>query len=362
MDRLRLAFIGTGNVAESYATELRHLARSGLPVDLSAVCARTATTAQAFAARHQAGRVETDPDRVFQATDIDAVVILTPMQTHADLALAALVAGKHVFVEKALAPSARVADALVAAAATRGRVLVAAPATPLSPVFAEVQGRIVRGEIGAVVAARAIYGWAGPDWDGWFYRPDAGPLRDLGIYALTTLTGLLGPVSTVACHGRLAEPVRMIAGQPCAFDEPDTMALTLGFQSGAIGTLLTSFSLQKQRGAGIEIYGTRGSLQLTGQDWDPGGYDLWTNEAACWRQFEAPGAWRWTAGLADFCTAVLTNRPPRLALEHTLHVLEIVDAALAAQANGDIRTTMRDFAPPSPDATPVQTAPHRKHK
>lgn len=362
MDRLRLAFIGTGNVADSYAAEVRHMADDGLRVELSAVCGRRADLVQAFAARHRVKRAETDPQAVLDAQDIDAVAILTPMQTHADLVTAALTGGKHVFSEKTLAPTAATAETLVALARTSGRILVSAPATPLSPAFAAIHGRIAAGEIGDIVSARAIYGWAGPDWVPWFYQPGAGPLRDLGIYALTTLTGLLGPVRDVAALGFLAEAQRMIGGKQHAMTEPDSVALTLGFRSGAIGTLLTGFSLQRLRVPGFEVYGTQGTLQVQGQDWDPQGYELWTNEANCWRQLEVASSWQWTNGLRDFCAAILDDRQPRLSPDHALHVLEIVDAAQVALSSGQRHPVLRDFAPLVPVPAPDATALHRKHK
>ena len=116
--------------------------------------------------------------------------------------------------------------------------------------------------IGAEVGSnhtRALYGWAGPDWATWFHEKDAGPLRDLGVYGLTTLTGLLGAVRSV----------HALANNRDAGDEraPDNFQLSLEFSTGCLATLATGYVQQKYKTPGIELYGARGMLQYVGQDW-----------------------------------------------------------------------------------------------
>src|SRR5262249_14897230 len=103
--------------------------------------------------------------------DIDAVLILTPMPFHGKMALAALKAGKHVLVEKPMATRLDEARLLVDAAQISQRHLLAAPFTVLSPTFQKISTRLRRGDIGTVVSARGRYGWAGPNWAEWFYKP-----------------------------------------------------------------------------------------------------------------------------------------------------------------------------------------------
>lgn len=65
-----------------------------------------------------------DPELLWERSDVDAVAIATPVDTHAPLALAALKAGKHVLVEKPLASSVRSGEAMVCAAKQAGRILM----------------------------------------------------------------------------------------------------------------------------------------------------------------------------------------------------------------------------------------------
>src|SRR5262249_38064841 len=136
----------------------------------------------------------TDYSELLSQTNLDAVVLLTPMVDHGPMAKAALAAGKHVLVEKPMAGNLQQAQELISLARQNGRHLLCAPFTILSPTFRAIGCRLNRGDIGQVVSARGRYGWAGPDWTDWFYKPGGGALFDLGVYNLTTLTGWLGPV------------------------------------------------------------------------------------------------------------------------------------------------------------------------
>jgi predicted dehydrogenase len=359
---LRLAFIGTGDVAHSYAAAVRRLTDAGRPVALVAACGRRRQGAQDFALRHGIAAFADDPQAIFADPEIDAVAILTPMQSHGELAARALAAGKHVFVEKTLAGTPEAGRALADQARRAGLTLCAAPATPLSPVFRAARQAIAAGRIGRPVGARAVYGWAGPDWDGWFYAPGAGPLRDLGVYALTTLTGLLGPVAAVQAMALRAETERRIGGRVVRMTEPDMVALTLMFRQGCLGTLLTGFSMQKLRTPGIEIYGTAGTLQFIGQDWNPQGLEVWTNEAGSWSVSEGSAEWDWTEGLRDFCEALLSGRAPQADLDQTLHVLDIIAAAEASHGSGRRAEVGSGFTLPAEPAAADAPAPHRRHK
>ena len=197
MPPLRLAMLGAGNVAESYVRQIRRLREEGFDVELAAICSRSLDPARRLAEIFGIPECGTDIAALLSRKDIDAVIVLTPMQCHAEHVRLALASGKHVLSEKTLAASAEEGRGLTALAAERGLILRAAPFTTLSPVFRDARHRLERGEIGEALCCRALYGWEGPDWADWFFRPGAGALRDLGVYALTTLTGLLGPVASV---------------------------------------------------------------------------------------------------------------------------------------------------------------------
>ena len=324
MPPLRLAMLGAGNVAESYVRQIRRLREEGVDVELAAICSRSLDPARRLAEIFGIAECGTDIAALLSRKDIDAVIVLTPMQCHAEHVRLALASGKHVLSEKTLAASAEEGRGLTALAAERGLILRAAPFTTLSPVFRDARRRLERSEIGEALCCRALYGWEGPDWADWFFRPGAGALRDLGVYALTTLTGLLGPVASVFALASAVE----------AGGRGQGLQLSLRFASGCVGAVTTGFGLGKFQASGIEIYGSAGTLQFVGQDWDPKGLQLWTTDTGCWQMFDQEATWPWTDGVRDFCASIIEETAGDLSLDHALHVLDIIDQALASLDGG----------------------------
>jgi predicted dehydrogenase len=263
---VRLGIAGCGNVLGAYWPVIEQLRHQG----------RVEVVACSAPERHRArvaelgiSGFEVSYESFLANSDLDGVLILTPMQQHADMAEAALRAGKHVLVEKPMATDLDSARRLVHLARHHQRVLCCAPFTVLSPTFQHLARRIDQGDLGKIVAGRGRYGWAGPDWTDWFYRPGGGALFDLGVYNLTTLTGWLGPARRVTAMAGVAVPQRMIRGSPITVEAEDNIQVILDFGDGCLATVLAGFNLQQYRGPAIELYGTEGTLNLLGDDWDP---------------------------------------------------------------------------------------------
>lgn len=344
--RVRLGIIGCGNVLDAYAPQALRLQARGL-ASLEIACGRPAQRERALALGIPA--FTTEEARVLEDPAIDAVILLASMPEHARLASAALRAGKHVLVEKPLATDLAAARELVELARRLDRHLVAAPFTTLSPTFRELARRLRAGDIGKPCLARARYGWAGPWWNDWFYKPGGGCLLDLGVYCLTTLTGLLGPARRVTALAGVAIPEREINGRSVQVEAEDNAQILLDFGEACFGSVTTGFTLQKYRSPAVEIYGTTGTLQMLGDDWDPDGYEWWANEAGCWRTFgESHPDWSWTDGLRELVESIHGNRTPRTDPDHALHVLEIIVQARQSAREGRTLDLVTRFTPPQP--------------
>lgn len=359
---VRIGVIGCGNVMSAYRMTLDRLRARGLAT-VAAACGRPAQRDAAIAAL-QPARFTTEATEVLEAPDVDLVVILTPMPTHAALVRGALLAGRHVLVEKPLATSLTEAQELASLAERSGRHLVCAPFTWLSPTFRTLAARIQRGDIGRPTLARARYGWSGPWWSEWFYRPGGGCLLDLGVYCLTSLVGLLGPVRRVSAMAGVAQSTRDVGGREIRVEVEDTAQVLLDFGGACFGVVTTGFTLQKYRSPALEVYGTGGTIQLLGDDWDPDGYELWQNEAGCWQCFgETEPDWPWTDGLRHLVECLQDGAAPSPGPEVAVHVLDVLLQAQEASRTGrtlDIATTL-----PRPDwtalAPPAAEAAHRQH-
>lgn len=330
---LRLGIIGCGNVLTAYAPAILQLRARG-QAEPALVCGRESQR-QFAAAQLGSVRFTTEFDDVVSSSEVDAVVILTSMPQHAPLARAALAAGKHVFVEKPLATSLDDAKALVELAERSPGTLVCAPFTTLSPTFQTIASRIRRGDIGKPCSARARYGWSGPWWNEWFYKPGGGCLFDLGIYCLTTLTGLLGPAKRVTALTGVAIPEREINGRNVRVEAEDNAQVLLDFGDACFGVITSGFTMQQYRSPALEVYGTTGTIQMLGDDWDPDGYELWQNAAGCWQVFkETDPDWPWHDGLRHFVECIRNGTRPLVTPEHALHVLEIMLKAQQAGREG----------------------------
>jgi predicted dehydrogenase len=332
MHPLRLGVIGCGNVLDAYRVVIERLRARG-EVEVTMACGREAQ--RAAAAALGGGKFTTKEDDVIGSPEVDVVMILTSMPQHARLATAALNAGKHVFVEKPLATNFDDAKALVKLAATSKGHLICAPFTILSPTFQTMAGRIGAGDIGKPCLARARYGWAGPWWSEWFYKAGGGCLFDLGVYCFNSLTGLLGPAKRVSAMMGVAIPEREINGRKIKVEAEDTAQVTLDFGGTCFGVVTSGFTMQQYRNPGLEIYGTTGTIQMLGDDWDPEGYELWQNAAGCWQVFkETMPDWPWADGLRHMVECIHAGKKPLVTPEHALHVLEIMLKAQEAARTG----------------------------
>ena len=357
---LYLGVIGCGNVLSAYRTAIDPLRARG-EVAVVIACGREA---QREAARAALGpvRFTTDAQEVIHSAVVDIVIILTSMPEHARLASAALKAGKHVLLEKPIATSLADAQALVELAQDSFGHLVCAPFTILSPTFQTLARRLRQGDIGKPCSARARYGWAGPDWSEWFYKPGGGCLFDLGVYCLTSLTGLLGPAKRVMAMTGVAIPEREINGRTIRVEAEDNAQVLLDFGESTLAVVTSGFTMQQYRNPALEVYGTHGTLQMLGDDWDPEGYELFQNSAGCWQVFkETTPDWPWTDGLNHLVECVRNGTKPLVTPAHALHVLEIMLKAQQSGHEGHALLLESTFTPPIFAEAATPAAAHRRH-
>ena len=289
------------------------------------------------------------PEEVVRA-DVDVVVVVTPPASHVELTRLALEHDKHVVVEKPLAPRRADAEALVELASARGLRLLAAPFVQLAPTFRHLWTLVRRGEIGHVHSARGLYGNAGSTWAAWYHSSGVGPLAEAGVYNLKSLTALLGPVVEVHAAQATAVTSREIGDLPIETPDPDVSHVLLRHGSGALSSVVSSQAIQRYRRPALELYGTEGTANLLGDDWDPRGLEVWRNAAARWEGYDSVDeTWLWTDGLREAISSLREDRAPLADLAHDLHLLDVIDAAREAVAQG--RGVRVDSGFPSPDLT-----------
>ena len=329
MPPVTVGIIGAGNVIWAYLQVLDRLRPRGL-ARLGPVCARRRETWKDLQTRRPSVQPVADPAGVLQS-DVDVVLIITPPESHSSLVQMALEHGKHVVVEKPAAATRCEAQQLAHLAQERGLHLMCAPFVQLAPTFRALWGRIHEGAIGKVHSARGLYGNAGSTWARWYHDGRVGPLAEVGIYNLKSLTAILGPVVEVQSAESLAVTDREICGEAVATAGADVSHVLLRHADGALSSMVSSHCIQRYRRPALEFYGAEGTANLLGDDWDPRGFEIWRNHAGSWEEFEPiDPTWLWADGLAEMVNALHEERQPLHSLEHDLHLLEVIEASAKA--------------------------------
>jgi predicted dehydrogenase len=295
-----------------------------------AICARRRETWPGLAARRPGARLVADVHEVLESS-ADVVVVVTPPASHSHLTRLALEHGKHVVVEKPVGSSRAEAEPLFELAAQRELHMLAAPFVQLAPTFRALWAELRNGAIGYVHSGRGLYGNAGSHWARWYHEGHVGPLAEAGIYNLKSLTAILGPVTEVLAAESTAVARREVNGVEIGLPDPDVSHVLLRHDSGALSSVVSSQAIQRYRRPGLEVYGTEGTANLLGDDWDPRGFEIWRNEAGRWEEYEAiEPTWLWADGLREAVVSLREGRPPLAEPTHDLHLLDVIDAARRA--------------------------------
>jgi predicted dehydrogenase len=286
-------------------------------------------------------------DALLANPDVEVVLNLTVPQAHADVALAALRAGKHVYNEKPLATTRQDACCILEEACARGLRVGCAPDTFLGAGLQTCRKLLDDGWIGTPVAASAFMMTQGPEsWrpdPAFYYQPGLGPLFDMGPYYLTALIALIGPVRRVTSSARITFLERKITSKPLfgtmiKVNTPTHIAGLLDFESGAVGTLVTSCDVWAAEVPRLEIYGTDGTLSVPNPNMVGGPVRVRRAGASSWTEmplaYPLDQTYARGAGLADMAAAIRSGRPHRAHGHLAFHVVDIIQAFLEASAEG----------------------------
>ncbi|WP_329125669.1 Gfo/Idh/MocA family protein [Streptomyces sp. NBC_01465] len=352
---LRIGMVGAGKISGAY---LDTFVKSD-SVRLTAVTDLDPHRARTAADRIPGAEVAGSLAELVVRDDVDAVLNLTVPAVHAQVALAALAAGKHVYGEKPLAATREEADAILAAARAGGLRVGCAPDTVLGTGTQTARKAVDDGLIGRPVAATAFMASAGPEsWHPdpeFYYRPGGGPLLDMGPYYLSSLVHVLGPVVRVTGAASRTRTERDIGSGPRAGThfpvEVDTHVTgVLEHAGGALTTLLMSFDIQAARLPRIEVHGTGGSLSVP----DPNGFDglvEYHRAGGEWQLLPVSAGYRGAGrgtGLVDLADALSAGRPHRASAGLSRHVLDVMLTLLDAAREGAALSVRSSCERPEP--------------
>jgi predicted dehydrogenase len=340
--KIRVGIIGCGSVSTQY---LPHLSASPF-VELVSTCDIIPERAVEAARKYGITNHYPSIERMLVGAPFDLLVNTTDMQEHGRLNRIALQAGKHVWSEKPMANTYGEGKSLLDLAVSKGVRIWGAPAVVNSPQFAFMARAINAGKLGKVAAAHAHYGHLGPYWSAFFYEKNGGSMPDLGVYNMATLTGLLGPARSVVAMLNIITPVRTVDNRkdPIKVEAEDNAMVLMEHNSGALSHVQSGFNYfdpYGHEGTGqekptISMWGTKGNMHLIGYDWAPFGVDMATFELdeKTIRYAENTGDYVWQEGASVVARSLSVGQEPLIAVDHSLHVLEIIEAARKSQSEG----------------------------
>ena len=341
MSPVGVGIVGAGVISQHY---LKHLAKCP-DVRVLHVSDVDVERAKAAAAEFGVPAAGTVAEQLAMP-DVELVVNLTIPAAHAEVAAAALTAGKHVYGEKPLALDPAAGARLLALAAERGLRVGNAPDTFLGAGLQSARRALDDGVIGQPVSVATVVQGPGPE--GWHPNPDfyyqlgGGPLFDMGPYYLTALIGMFGPVTRAVGTARRARERRVIgsgprAGVEVAVDVATHVTALLDFADGLSAASTFSFDSSMSRTV-IEIIGTEGTLSVP----DPNRFDgpLRVHRVGGdWQDLPVTGSELGRGmGVVELARALRADRPHRASGELAGHVLDTMAAILDSAAHGEFRT------------------------
>jgi predicted dehydrogenase len=256
MEKLAWGLIGCGDIARKrIAPALRDLESC----DFVGVSRERAELAKSFATdfgarKHYAAWAELIADE-----DIQAVYLATPVHLHAEQAVAAAEAGKHVLCEKPMAMNVAECERMIAAARANQVKLGVAYYRHFYPVVSRTKEVIAAGEIGQPVIAQVnAFEFFNPAPDhsrSWLLRKDrsgGGPMFDFGCHRIEVLTNIFGPITKVSAE---------IANVIFEREVEDTATALFRFERGGVATLSVTHATREPQDT-LDIFGTEGSIHI----------------------------------------------------------------------------------------------------
>ena len=257
MKQLRWGLIGCGDIAQK---RIAPALRDSASCELVAVNRAQSELAASFAKQFGARRWYLDWRKLVLDEEIDAVYIATPVHLHAEQAIAAAQAGKHVLCEKPMAMNVLECDQMIDASRNNKVKLGVAYYRHFYPVVERIKAIIKSGEIGTPVLAQInAFEWFNPDADNprsWLLKKElagGGPMFDFGCHRIEVLTNIFGPITEV----------RSITAN-VLFDREveDTASALFRFERGTCGVLSVSHAAVESKDS-VNIFGSLGSIRVS---------------------------------------------------------------------------------------------------
>lgn len=335
----RIAVIGLGMAVTPHAKGLLDLADTA---EVAWAYSPSAARRERFAEKFPFPLCDS-LDTILDDRSVDAVLVLTPANTHLDIATRCAAAGKHVLLEKPVEITTARAEQLVAVCRTAGVKLGIVLQHRFRPAAMRLAELLTAGALGRVVGCSTVIRLWRPQsyYDepgrGTFARDGGGVLMSQGIHTLDLMLSLAGPV---------AGPVETVTGFAATtsvhrMETEDMVCAALRFANGALGTIDATTAAYPGFPERIELACEKGSAVLAGTSllvqFSDGGKIEYSADTSPGGTGADPMAFphdHHRAVIADFVEAITHDRTPRITGEEALKVHRLIDALIETGKTG----------------------------
>jgi UDP-N-acetyl-2-amino-2-deoxyglucuronate dehydrogenase len=331
MSKRRVALIGLGMAVTPHAMSLRALADQA---EVALAISPSRERRQAFSSRFDFALGDT-VEMVLGEESIEIAAVLTPPNTHLEIASRLARAGKHILLEKPLEISSARALTLVEICQEAGVKLGVVLQHRFKPAAVRLAGLVQSGALGEIVnCSTTIRLWRPQRYydepgRGSLARDGGGVLLTQAIHTLDLMLSLVGPVAEVCSYAATSALHRM--------ETEDLVCAAVRFANGAVGVIDATTAAYPGAPERIELIGTLGSASLTGTalrvEYQDGRRDELAGDASAGGTGADPMAFPHDYHLAvwrDFLAAIEEGREPRVSGSEALKVHRLIDALLAA--------------------------------
>lgn len=265
-DKIRIGILGCGKIAQ-----VRHIPEyaDNSDCELRAFYNPSRQRAEDMAAKY-GGKVYDSAEELLADPEIDAVSVCAANYAHAELAIKALKAGKHVLCEKPMATTIEDCEAMAEAARESGRFLMIGHNQRLARAHVKAKELIDEGLIGSIISFRTTFGHGGPEtWsinpgkNTWFFdkkRAAMGAMADLGVHKTDLIHFLTGQrvvrttarLTTLDKRGEDGELIGVDDNAVCIYE----------LSGGAFGTMTASWTFYGAEDNSTILYGTKGIMRI----------------------------------------------------------------------------------------------------
>ncbi|RLP75590.1 gfo/Idh/MocA family oxidoreductase [Mycetocola tolaasinivorans] len=361
--RVGVAVIGAGTISDQYLTNLTAFPDVEVLVVADLFTERAAEQAAKYGVPGW-GSIEA----ALEHPDVEIVVNLTIPAAHAEVSLAAMNAGKHVWTEKPFALDRASGRELLATAERLGLRIGGAPDTVLGAGMQTARRLIEAGEIGTPLTGLTLFEVPGPQDDHRnlevLLSTGAGPLFDMGPYYLTALSQVFGSFDSVIAQATTARPERIWRAGPnpgatVRAQVPTHVSVLSEFAGAGSATSVLSWDSPHGRVGHVEITGTEGTLSIPDPNMFDGDLRLRRAGDPEWRVIPAEGAVGGRGlGVLDIARAIRAGVDHRITGALAYHVLDTMTAA-AESIESRARVSVESAAPHSA-VVPLEWDPYTR--